>query len=82
MLKRMEAKHPEWIAALVDRIDQKEFDRIVLIKELDVDSWWYRELFFGPTISTAIERNYVLQQTVAGYYIYEPIAAPADEAAG
>ena len=82
MLKRMD-QGP--IDALVGRINNRQFGKVILLREMDAESWWYCELFFGEAISAAIDTNYVLNSALTeqagGYYIYEPrITAPTDGA--
>ena len=79
MLPRIGATHPQWRDDLVRRLDQHQFDTIVLIFELDLaDSWW-KDSHFGTPIATAINRNYCLSEAVLGgvfkYRIYRPRAA-------
>ncbi|UCD74883.1 MAG: hypothetical protein JSV91_13985, partial [Phycisphaerales bacterium] len=77
MLTRMDEPA---IDALVGRIGNREFGKIILLREMDVDSWWYSELFFGEAVSAAIAEHYVLDGAltarVHGYYVYVPSIAP------
>jgi hypothetical protein len=72
MLPPIEHRHPEWIAALARRIDDGEFDKIVLVRPIE-DSEWYDTVDLGSTVSAAIRRSYRLAAQVApGYWIYVP----------
>jgi hypothetical protein len=75
LLSRMEADHPDWIAALERRIDSRQFDAVVLIRPLDLSSY-HSVVSFGRTITAAIARNYRFKTAIeAGspdYWIYIP----------
>lgn len=76
-LLRLEHRHPDWIGDLAARIERREFDRIVLSYNLDVDfESWYSRVHLGRTIAGVIRDNYRLQEETQGYFIYAP--APAD----
>lgn len=73
MLTRMGRAHPEWVDSLVQRLDRKEFDRVVLFNRpgfaLDGSNSFWRELHFGPGVIEAIARNYRPAHVVSGYEI-------------
>ena len=73
-LLRLEHRHPEWIRDLAVRIEQREFDLIVLSYSLDFQDW-YSKVHLGQTIASAIGENYRLAEEAGGYFIY----APADD---
>jgi hypothetical protein len=76
-LLRLEHRHPDWIGDLAVRIERREFDRIVLSYNLDLDfESWYTKVHMGRTIAAAIRDNYRLAEETQGYFIYLP--APAD----
>jgi hypothetical protein len=62
--------HPEWTAELVDRIARREFEVIVLTAPADPDSWWYRELFFGPAVVSAIVEHYRFDRRIGAWHLY------------
>lgn len=66
MLLRLARKHPEWEQQLIDRFDQREFDTVVLIADLDLTDDWWKTSHLGLPIAQAIDRNYVLQDKVPG----------------
>jgi hypothetical protein len=83
MLRRIGDIHPAWRADLVRRLNERRFDKVVLIYKLDpVDSWW-RNNHFGTQIAIAIHTNYGLtQEILAGvfkYRIYTPLARPVEK---
>jgi hypothetical protein len=72
MLLRLVRKHPDWGSDLVRRLDDREFDKIVLLYRLDPESQWYTKVHFGRAISTAISRNYRFARRVQTYWVYVP----------
>jgi len=72
MLLRLVRKHPDWGTDLVRRLDDREFDKIVLFRRLDPESEWYTNVHFGREISTAINRNYRFARRVQDYWVYVP----------
>ncbi len=73
MLLNMARNHPDWIEALVGRIERGEFDRIILLRRLYSESSWYRQHHFGLSIAEAIETNYVFLEQHGDYFLYAPI---------
>jgi hypothetical protein len=59
MLLRTLRDHPAWQRALIARIDAHQFDKVVLLQQLDRSNWW-RDIHFGLPVADAIRRNYVL----------------------
>jgi hypothetical protein len=74
MLLRLVRKHPDWGTDLVRRLDNREFDKIVLLHPLDPESVWYTNVHFGREISTAMNRNYRFAREVQTYWVYVPRA--------
>jgi hypothetical protein len=74
MIIRMGHRHPAWIASLRRRLDEREFDKVILLFRLDPSSSHYTQIDFGRTISQAIARNYRLGRYVyagkPGYWVY------------
>ena len=72
IFRGFEATHPEWVDEFLARIAAREFDYIVLTREGDPDSWWYRELFLGPRVMHAIRDSYEFHEQRGGYWVYRP----------
>ena len=74
MLLRFQRNHPDWTASLVARIEAGEFDRIVLLRDLDDPGAeeWYREWHLGTAVEAAIRDAYRLDATVGRYHLYVP----------
>jgi hypothetical protein len=70
--RNFEQTRPDWTTELAGRIARHEFGVIALTHRADPNSWWYRELFFGPRVTQAISDHYRLTEEVAGYAIYVP----------
>jgi hypothetical protein len=64
MLARSLRSHPDWERELVRRLDDREFDKVVLMNELDVRDYRYRRLHFGADVADSIARSYRLETTV------------------
>jgi hypothetical protein len=71
MLPRIGMDHPAAVRALVERIDDQDFELIVLVQPLDDSAWW-AEYHFGTRVIAAVERSYTLSERVQGYDIYRP----------
>ena len=71
MLVRIGRDDPAAIRALVERIDDQEFELVVLVEPLDNSTWW-ADYHFGTSVIAAIERSYTLSERVQGYDIYRP----------
>jgi hypothetical protein len=78
MLLRIAEKHPEWRRALIKRLDDHEFDKLVLLHRLDRSTWW-RTTHFGLPIVEAMQRNYTLWRRLRwrDLWIYVPKHRPA-----
>ena len=83
MLLRLGREHPEWIRALITRIERKQFERVVLLNQLDDAGSWYETQHFGSPVAAAMSRNYRLLSPVAvelggktgsSYWVYAPKA--------
>jgi hypothetical protein len=73
MLPRIGDLHPEWLRPLVDRLERREFDRVVVNYRLDSASEHrYTKIHFGASVTDAIRRNYVLLAIRAGFAVYAP----------
>ena len=71
MLPRIGRDNPAAVRELVDRIDDKDFELIVLLEPLDDSAWW-ADYHFGSRVIDAVERSYELSERVQGYDIYRP----------
>lgn len=65
-------QHPAWIEALADRIKAHEFDRLVLLRDLDASEEWFTERHFGPVVYDAMRESYRLESRTLGFFIYVP----------
>jgi hypothetical protein len=72
MLPRLAERYPDAITDLVDRIEEQEFDLVILVEPLEpLDRSWWSELDFGIPVVRAISRAYVYSGRVQGYHVYE-----------
>ncbi len=74
MLPRLFAKHPDWAQPLVDRITQRHYEAIVLIRPIHQEFDHYERIHLGPAIGRAILEHYELKAVEAGRWIYGPKA--------
>jgi hypothetical protein len=79
MLLRILREHPEWEADLVRRIDEREFDYVVLLTDhvavdgsIDVAQPRWRREHFGQEVVAAIARNYDFRSFARAYAVYAP----------
>ncbi len=70
VFRGLHSAHPEWTAELMDRINRREFDAVVLLQEADPQSWWYTELFLGRPVVEAIVANYRFDRQVGEHRVY------------
>jgi hypothetical protein len=80
MFARIQAKHPQMTAALVDRIRRREFDKIVHIDDIAKPEF-SGQVDLGPQVVAEIRANYRLVAHVRDYYVYAPISVPASRLA-
>jgi hypothetical protein len=71
MLPRIGRSEPAALRALVERIDDQDFDIVVLVEPLGDSDWW-ADYHFGTRVIDAVERSYTLNERVQGYDIYRP----------
>ena len=75
MLPAIASEHPEWIGRLTERIENQEFDAVVLVRDLDdAPRDWYSRLHLGQAVVDAIRDHYQLQATTGGYFVYRPVS--------
>jgi hypothetical protein len=73
MVPRIGKSHPEYVRWLVQRVNGKDFDEVLLLKRIGPTSlFWYRSLDFGPDVVRAIETNYHFKARVGAYFMYVP----------
>jgi hypothetical protein len=71
MLPRIGSDNPAAIRALVERIDDQDFELIALVEPLGDSDWW-ADYHFGTRVMAAVERSYTLSERIQGYDIYKP----------
>lgn len=79
MLLRILREHPDWRAELVGRIDRREFDRVVLLRDhvrpdgsIEASQLRWRREHFGTEVVAAIARNYRVRALAGSYAVYAP----------
>ncbi len=82
-LHRIVRDHPQWEAELVDRIDNHDFDRVILFARggaltVDVDDPTWRTIHFSRPIVDAIARSYRPERIVGPYLLLVPLLEPAE----
>jgi hypothetical protein len=78
MLLRIARRHPDLVAPLQAKIENGQFDAIVLLEDLQSPETisWFTDLSFGLPIYEAMKGHYRLCESKAGYFIYAPNALP------
>ncbi len=73
MLRYLDRVDPTTVDPLIERIERKEFDHVVLEESLDpVNDYYWEQFDFGLRVADAMRRAYVFQGLVDGYYLYKP----------
>jgi hypothetical protein len=73
MLLRLDRIDPGAVDHLIQRIDQKRFDYLVMITSLSPrNDYWWTQFHFGPRVVDAMRRSYVLDGRIDRYYVYRP----------
>lgn len=75
LLRQLSDQRLAVVEPLVERIGQRKFDAIVLIRDIDEQGWWYEHVHFGRPIRAAIEEHYRLVTERHGLYLYGPMRA-------
>jgi len=57
---------------LYEKITHKGFSAIILVRDPQVFTWWYRDIHFGGEFLQDLEANYSLNYTLGGMYVYSP----------
>jgi hypothetical protein len=78
MLITIGQRDPSAVQDLIRRIDDHEFDLVVLRVRVDDPSMasWFEQEAFGSNVADALRANYVYDTWKAGYYLYKPGSAP------
>lgn len=74
MWRRLADSMPQQTRTLVARVEQQEFDRIVLLEEAEMGlkNGWYVRGNFNERLIRAVLDRYRLLRTVHGFWVYEP----------
>jgi hypothetical protein len=81
MLLRIGKRHPDAVQALIERIEAREFDFVILTAPIDRTEWW-EKFHFGSDVIQAIDRSYDFARGAEGYYVYTPAHLKGDAATG
>jgi hypothetical protein len=78
----MQLARPELVAPLVERIDRREFDRVVLVADSAAKGYYLHQAHMGQPVWDAIAANY---ERIAGpiedrYLVYAPKPWPKSQA--
>lgn len=74
MLVRLDRTHPGWVDPLIAKIEQRQFDVVVMVVRLEnpeVDFWW-TDYHFGPRVARALRTSYRLEGNAGRYHLYRP----------
>jgi hypothetical protein len=73
MLPRLAPRQPDAVPDLIDRIEDQEFDLVILVEPLEpLDRTWWSELDLGLPVVRAISHAYTYSGRLQGYHVYEP----------
>ena len=81
MLLRIGKRYPDAVRPLIERIDAKEFDFVILTAPIEDTLWWER-IHFGSDVIQAIDRSYGFSGGAEGYYVYTPAPLTGTAATG
>ena len=81
MLLRIGKSHPDMVQALIERIEAREFDFVILTAPIERTEWW-EKFHFGSDVIQAIDRSYDFSRGAEGYYVYTPAHLKGDAATG
>jgi hypothetical protein len=74
MLTRLADTHPAAVEQLVRRIENREFDLVVLVvASRDPHDPWWHDYHFGTEVITAVYDAYRFDRRVGAYSLYRPI---------
>jgi len=80
MLLRIGKSHPDAIQALIERIDAREFNFVILRAPIE-ETWWWATVHLGSDVVQAIDRSYDFSGAAEGYYVYTPAHLKGNAAA-
>jgi hypothetical protein len=81
MLLRIGKRHPDAVHALIERIEAKEFNFVILTAPIERTEWW-EKFHFGSDVIHAIDRSYDFSRGAEGYYVYTPAHLKGNAAIG
>jgi hypothetical protein len=81
MLLRIGKRHPDAVRALIERIEAREFDFVILTAPIE-RTWWWERFHFGLDVIQAIDRSYDFAGGAEGYYVYTPAHLNGNAATG
>lgn len=81
MLLRIGKRHPDAVRALIQRIEAREFDLVILTAPIE-RTWWWERFHFGTDVIQAIDRSYDFSGGAEGYYVYTPAHLKGNAATG
>jgi len=79
MLLRIGRSRPDAVQALIERIEAKEFNFVILTAPIERTEWW-EKFHFGSDVIQAIDRSYDFSRGAEGYYLYTPAHFKGDAA--
>ncbi len=83
MFLRLAQKRPDLTRPLVERVEAREFDRILLLVDAaeGLSNGWYSHMQFGPELIGAVVETYEPVAVAAGFHVYVPreVAHSVDE---
>jgi hypothetical protein len=81
MLLRIGKSHPDAVQPLIERIDAREFNFVILRVPIE-QTWWWDTVHFGRDVIQAIARSYDFAGGTDGYYVYTPAHLKGTAATG
>src|SRR5262245_8330542 len=81
MLLRIGTRHPDAVQPLIQRIEAREFDFVILTAPIE-RTWWWERFHFGRDVIQAIDRSYDFSGGAEGYYVYAPAHFKGNAATG
>jgi hypothetical protein len=81
MLLRIGKRNPDAVRALMERIEAREFDFVILTAPIERTVWWER-FHFGSDVIQAVDRSYDFSGGAEGYYLYTPAHLKGNAATG
>jgi len=81
MLLRIGKRRPDVVQPLIERIEAREFNFVVLTAPIERTEWW-EKFHFGSDVVQAIDRSYDFSGGAEGYYLYTPAHLKGNAATG